>query len=49
MNVSVAYSKTSILPVHHYEKVVIGSYIVCFVVSACNLRRQCLEFVGHVN
>ena len=34
---------------HHYEKVVNGSDIVCFVVSACNLRRQWLECVGHVN
>lgn len=34
---------------HRYEKVVNGSDIVCFVVSACNLRRQWLEYVGHVN
>ena len=34
---------------HHHEKVVNDSDIVCFVASACNLRRQWLECVGHVN
>ena len=34
---------------HHYQKVVKGSDIVCFVVSAFNLRRKGLECVGHVN
>ena len=33
---------------HHFEKVN-GSDIAFFVVSACNLRRQRLECVGHVN
>ena len=33
----------------HYEKVVKGSDIVCFVVSACNLRRKWLECAGYVN
>ena len=31
---------------HQYEKVVNGTDIVCFVVSACNLRRLWLERVG---
>ena len=31
---------------HHYEKVVNGGDIVCFVVSACNLRRPWLECIG---
>ena len=49
LNIRVAYNETSVKHVHRYEKVVNGSDIVCFVVSACNLRRQWLEYVGHVN
>ena len=49
LNVRVAYRETSILTVHHYEKVVKASNIVWFVSSACNLRRHWLECIMHVN